>query len=319
MAWLVSIIVLIALAAAGFVLYGYIRTRGYKRMAERLVPPSGRFVTVKGRRLHYTERGEGPAILFVHGLGGNLHQFDIPLWDAIGEGYRLIAVDRAGSGYSEKGAAHSGRISDHADDLAALLDVLGVDRALVVGHSLGGAIALAMAVRHPDRVAGLALLSPLTKFKDEVPKGMEGLAITSPRRRALLANTFAVPAAVRMTERTLAFVFGPQTPPEGYAVAGGAIVGLRPSHFEATSRDFVAIPADLPDLEARWGEIKAPAGILYGTADRLLDHRANGEAMTGRMPGLDLELIEGVGHMPQYARPAETAAFIRRMAQRSFS
>lgn len=318
MEWVLKIVGLVVAMGAIFTLFSYQSTRRIARSAETNVPASGSFITVNGRKLHYLDRGDGPVLLFVHGLGGNLHNFDWPLWSYLPDGYRLIAADRAGAGYSTGGAPHSGLIRDHAADLVALLDALEIDKAMVVGHSLGGAIALAMAVLYPERVAGLALISPLTKFKAEVPKGMEGLNIRSPLMRSFVSRTFAVPASVRATERTMEYVFGPQQPPAGYAVEGGAMIGLRPSHFYATSTDFVAVEKDLPQLETRWSEIEVPVGVLFGTEDRLVDYRANGEALRDKLPALKLDLLEGVGHMPQYARPRETADFIGEMARLSF-
>jgi pimeloyl-ACP methyl ester carboxylesterase len=314
-----TLVLIVIAATAGGLAYGRIRTRHLAQMAESLVPPSGKFLEIDGDRFHYVEQGAGEAILFVHGMGGNLRHFDVPLWPAMGGGYRLIAVDRLGSGYSKPAAGHSGLVSDHAADMARFLDHLGIGKALIVGHSLGGAIALAMAVNHPDEVAGLALLAPLTRYNPKVPKEFAGLDLGRPWMRRFAADYFAIPLSVRAARETLAFVFGPQEPPEDFAVAGGALVGLLPSHFYGASTDFVAIRRDLPGLQERWEGNDVPTGILFGTEDRVVDCGANGVAMKERFDAIDLQLLEGVGHMPQYARPEETAAFIRRIAERAFA
>jgi pimeloyl-ACP methyl ester carboxylesterase len=113
-------------------------------------------------------------------------------------------------------------------------------------------------------------------------------------------------------------VFGPQLPPADYMTKGGGWLGLRPAHFYGSSTDVTDIAGDYPALEQRYGEIKAPVGILFGTADKVLDYRTNGLEMVGKIPGLELELLEGVGHMPQFAEPKRTADFIRRMAAKAF-
>src|SRR5690606_18301123 len=79
-------------------------TRRIARDAEHAVPPRGRFVTVEGCDIHYVERGEGRPILMIHGLGGTLHHMRRPLMEEFGDGYRLIALDRPGSGYSTRPA-----------------------------------------------------------------------------------------------------------------------------------------------------------------------------------------------------------------------
>ncbi len=315
------IAIAVAVVVVGFslwVLFNRMKTARLAQLARTLVPPSGEFIQVAGRGFHVVEQGEGPALIFLHGLGGNLHNFDIPLWGHMPAGYRMIAVDRRGYGYSQQDWGNDGRTVTHAADVIALMDALTIDKAVLVGHSMGGAVSLAAALDYPNRIAGLALLSPLTHFMGELPPEFGPIIIRNRFVRRFFAHTFAIPTAVRMTDQTLDFVFGPQTPPDDYAVGGGALVGVLPSHFYATSTDAVGIERDLPRLEARYGEIGMPAGILFGTADRVLDWETQGKAMAGRIEGIDLEFIDGVGHMPQYAEPERVAGFIDRIAKRAF-
>lgn len=294
-------------------------TRRISSQAERLVPASGKFVKVGGNRIHYVETGAGKPILFIHGLGGHLHHLRHPLFDRFGEGYRLISLDRAGSGYSTRPGRSTGRLPEQAEQIAKFIDALGLERPLLVGHSLGGAVALSVALEHPEKISGLALLAPLTHHDAEVPPQFRGLKIRSPVLRRLIAHTLAVPLAVRHRQATLDFVFGPQQPPADYAVAGGAMSGLRPGHFFATATDYVALDHDMPRQQTRYGEIEMPAGILFGAEDRVLDYRKQGLRMERKIAGLDLEIVEGVGHMPQYAAADRVVAFIRRMAGRAFA
>ncbi len=71
-------------------------------------------------------------------------------------------------------------------------------------------------------------------------------------------------------------------------------------------------------MQARYGELEMPVGILYGDADRVLDFEKNGLSMEGQVKGLDLEIVSGIGHMAQYSMPEQTVAFIRRIAGRGF-
>jgi len=308
----------ILVAAVIFALYLAWTTRRIARRAESVVPALGSFVTVDGNRVHYVEQGAGRPILMIHGLGGTLHHLRRPLMEAFGDGYRLIAVDRPGSGYSSRASGQDGRLTEQARQTAELIDALGLDRPLLVGHSLGGAIALATALDFPDKVSGLALISPLTHYEADPPEEFKALAIRSPLRRRLIAETLAVPMALRNGPKTLDFVFGPQQPPADYAVAGGAMIGLRPGHFFAASTDLVAVEHDLPRLQQRYGELRVPVGIVFGTADRVLDYRHQALPMPDKVAGLDLELLDGIGHMPQYAETQRVVAFIRRMAERAF-
>lgn len=311
----------VALVVAGGMVAAYLawKTRALARKAQRAVPPIGSFITVNGNQIHYIDRGEGPPILMVHGLGGTLHHLRRPLMDAFGDGYRLIALDRAGSGYSTRTKDSMGTLKEQASELAAFIDALKLEKPLLVGHSLGGAIALATALDYPEKVSGLALLSPLTRFDPNLPPQFKALAINSPVKRRLIANTIAVPMSVKNAPIVLDAVFGPQQPPSDYAVAGGAMIGLRPEHFYATSLDLVGSRRDLERYEARYEELDIPVGILFGTRDRILDYEKNGLSTAERISGVELELVDGVGHMPQYAETDRVVAFVRRIAERAFT
>ncbi len=287
--------------------------------AERLVPVSGKFVEIDGNRIHYVDEGEGRPIVFVHGLGAQLHQFRHTLFNRFGQGYRLIALDRPGSGYSVRARGATGRLPEQAEIVRRFIEELGLDKPLVVGHSLGGAVALTLAVEHPDAISGVALLAPLTHLEAGVREKAGLLYIRSRLRRWIIAYTVAIPTSLRYARQTLEFIFSPQSVPTDYMVNGGGWLGLRPSHFHATSTDFVAVEDDLGRIEQRYGEIAIAAGIFFGTADRVIDMRIHGEPMKDRIGGLDFEMVEGLGHMPQFVEPERVIAFIKRIAERAFA
>ena len=308
--------VLVAIAVVVFSLV--LATQLIAAKAERLVPAVGKFIEVDGNRIHYVDEGEGRPIVFLHGLGAQLHHFRHTLFPHFGAGYRLIVLDRPGSGYSIRARGGTGRLPEQADVVRRFIGKLGLERPLIVGHSLGGAIALALALDHPKAISGIALLSPLTHLEARVPRKFDLLYVRSPLWRRILAYTIAVPASLKDAAPTMKFIFAPQAVPQDYMVAGGGWLGLRPSHSHATSTDFVAVEEDLGRLEQRYGEIAMPAGILFGAQDRVIAIAAHGEPMPGRVPGLDFERVEGLGHMPQFAEPGRAVAFIERIAARAF-
>lgn len=312
-AWAAAAIVL-----AGFLTLGYfvLATRRLAADAERRVPAMGRFVHVDGSDLHYVEAGQGPAILFLHGLGGQLHHLRQPFFERLSMDFRVIAVDRPGSGYSRRPGQATGRLSEQAALLARFIDRLQMDKPLVVAHSLGGAVALGMALDHADAIGGLALISPLTHLHEDVPPEFAPLFIEARWKRKLIANTIGVPLALRNAPKTLAFVFGPQDVPKDYAILSGGLLGLRPGHLEATMTDLVGIRHDLGRYEARYDEIALPVGLLFGTSDQVLDHVDNALPLAGRIRNFELRLLNGVGHMPQFAATDDVEAFIRRMAKK---
>jgi pimeloyl-ACP methyl ester carboxylesterase len=130
------------------------------RKAEREHPPTGRFVIANGVRLHYIEKGEGPPVVLLHGNVVTAEDFKTSgVLDLLARRHRVIAFDRPGFGYSDRphGSAWSARAQ--ADLLRAAFVVLGIDHPVVLGHSLGASVALALALNHPQEVRGLVLVS----------------------------------------------------------------------------------------------------------------------------------------------------------------
>ena len=128
--------------------------------AERSHPPRGSFVTSEGVRLHYLERGNGPPVVFLHGNGVMLEDMLISrVVDQTARSCRAIAFDRAGFGYSDRPRGHSWTAAAQAALLPKAFALLGIDRPIVVGHSWGTMVALALALDHPEHVSGLVLAS----------------------------------------------------------------------------------------------------------------------------------------------------------------
>ena len=292
------------------------------RQVEKRLPPLGRFIDVDGARIHYLDTGAAdsakarPTLLLVHGLAGQMRNFTHSLLDRLKGDYRVVILDRPGSGYSTRAPQASAAIRAQAETIARFADNIGLKRPLVVGHSLGGAIALALALNHPDQVCGLALLAPAAYPPEHVPPPFGGLHIASPFLRALVAWTLATPVAILKRNLVLGTLFGPQPVPRDFATRGGGLLNLRPSAFIGASRDLVEARAKLDDMTARYGSLKLPVGIIYGAADRVLDPKAQGEALAAVVPGVDFELIEGGGHMILVVSADRCAALIARVAQR---
>ena len=284
------------------------------RRVEAALPPQGRFVDLPGARLHVLDKGQGPAIVLIHGLSGQLCHFSYGVVDRLAPQHRVVAVDRPGAGYSVRQPGAAATLAAQADVLAALIDALGLERPLVVGHSLGGAVALTLAQRHPQKVAGLALLAPLTYEPMQMSPVFAGLVIHSPWLRRLVAWTLAVPAMMRQRDRILSVVFGPEAVPADFGMRGGALLGVRPSHFVGARADLVALAVGLPALAQGYAAMRLPVAVLFGRGDRILDPAEQGGALAKAVPGVRLELVDG-GHMLPITQPQRSADFIAEMAR----
>jgi pimeloyl-ACP methyl ester carboxylesterase len=284
------------------------------RRIETYLPPKGSFVDVPGARLHVREAGSGPAVVLVHGLGGQSAHFDYGVFESLARTHRVVAVDRPGSGHSQRDPGTAADLSTQAAALAALIGKLGLECPTVAGHSLGGAVALTLALAHPDRIGALALVAPLTHVQTAPPDVFKALAIASPLLRKLFAWTLATPAAIAGGSKVLAAVFAPERAPRDFPVRGGGMLSLRPRQFLAASADMQALPAHMPALVARYGQLARPTAVLYGRDDAILDWRQHGQALADKVPGLRLELVDG-GHMLPVTQPELVADFVARCAR----
>ena len=308
----------IVVALVGFVVAGLVLFTAWTAyQVEKKLPPRGRFIDVDGARIHYLDEGSGPALLLVHGLGGQMHNFTHSLLGRLRHEFRVVILDRPGSGYSTRPAKASAAISAQARIISRFCESQKLGRPLVVGHSLGGAIALALALNHPEQVAGLALLAPVTHLPEDVPPPFDGIAIASPLLRRLIAWTLATPLSIANRERALAILFGPEPVAPDFAVRGGGLLSLRPRSFIGASADLMATQHELREMPGRYKDLTIPIGILYGTGDRILDPAMHGKGLAVKVAGADLELIEGGGHMIVITWADRVAAFVAGMVRRA--
>ena len=294
-----------AVAAAGALFF----TARTARKAEALVPRDGRMVEVDGQQLHVAEEGAGPPLLLIHGLGGQMRNFGRDLIDDLVRDYRVIRVDRPGSGYSPRAAGTAADLRTQARLMAGLIDELRLEKPWLVGHSLGGALALTIAVLHPDKVGGLLLIAPASQPVTEVSKAFKGLMVP-PRMRGMIAHSIAVPMSILASKAVMAEVFKPEPVPEDFAIAGGGALGMRPSAFIGASADLAEAGTDMSDVVAGYADLTLPTHILFARGDALLDHRDHGERTAREIPGARLTLVEG-GHMLPFTQGRETAQWIR--------
>lgn len=277
---------------------------------ERNFPPRGKFVEIDGARVHYLDEGTGPVLVFIHGLGGQMGNFTHSLVERLTADYRVIVMERPGSGHSHRPDSMLPNIRAQAAFVAKFIDALGLDRPTIVGHSLGGAIALALALDAPENIGALALIAPLTQVQEHVPEPFTALMIASPLVRSLVAWTIAIPASIRRRDAVLDALFGPDVAPNDFGTRGGGFLSLLPRSFIGASTDLVAANTDLREMVMRYGSIELPVAVLFGTDDRVLDARVHGERLAAMLPSAKLTLVPG-GHMLPVSAPDQTAQWIR--------
>lgn len=303
--WLIPALVAVTLGALVWI------TWSTKRKVEAAVPPRGQFIDISTGRLHYIDRGTGPVIVMIHGLGAQSGNFDYALIDKLADRYRCIAIDRPGMGWSDRPGEAPANPRAQAGYVAEVIDTLGLQKPLIVGHSLGGAIGVCLAMDHPEKTRGLALLAPLTRGGDAPSPAFASLAIKSDLLRRIIGWTLATPMGMRNSALVFDLVFGPDPVPADYGTKGGGLLGLRPKSFFNTSRDYLASMTDIKAMRAAYADLRVPMALLYGTEDRILSVDTQGRKLVADHPHIALQEIAG-GHMLPLTQPDACADFIIR-------
>jgi pimeloyl-ACP methyl ester carboxylesterase len=278
------------------------------RRAERLAPANGRFITVDGARLHYVEAGEGPPILLIHGLGGQLRNFSYALLERLAETNRVILLDRPGAGHSPRITGYG--IAEHAALVARFIQALELDRPIVVGHSFGGAVALALALDHPERVDRLVLVAPLSQPAMIVHQPFKAFLSAPHWLREAACNIAAVPLGAAIRPRIHHATFAPETVAADFDRTGGGVLVLRPATLAAGFEEISNAADQLAAMVDRYCSIEMPVAILFGRDDGVLDPAIHGTKTAAEIPGAKLEIVEG-GHMLPVTQPDLVARFIR--------
>jgi pimeloyl-ACP methyl ester carboxylesterase len=300
-----------ALLLAGLTLF----TALTARRAEALAPPIGCFIEVDGARLHYLDRGTGPVVVMVHGLGGNLRNF-YELVDKLAATCRVVAVDRPGCGHSTMLSGEHPALRAQAAIIARFLRRLGLERSLLVGHSFGGALSLALALDHPDCVRTLVLISALSQVERTPPAIFKSLNIHSSILRRLIAWTLVAPLGKLAHQATLKAVFAPELVPASFDAHSGGALGLRPDSFIAASKDMTTVADEIAIMTPRYPSLAIPVHIVFGRQDPILDYQAHGERLAAALPNATLHLIEG-GHMIPITAAVQIASWIKQAAEQA--
>ena len=279
------------------------------RNAEREHPPTGRFVTVDGVRLHYHERGDGPPVVLLHGNVVTAEDFQTSgVLDLLARRHRVIAFDRPGFGYSDRPHGSAWSAQAQADLLRDALDVLGINSPIVLGHSWGAAVALALALNHPGDVGGLVLLSGYY-----YPTLRADVLLSSPPAVPILGDLLRYsisPLLGKLLQpRLLKGMFAPLPVPASFALGSTPKMSVRPGQIRAESQDAVGMIPGAIAMRLRYQELTMPVVIMAGTEDRVIDAKQPNRLHT-QIPHSILRLVPGVGHMIHYAVPEEVAEAI---------
>ena len=283
----------------------------FSARVEARFPATGKFIGEAGQRVHVVERGaSGPVVLMIHGASANAREFSKTLAPRLESTHRLLLADRPGHGYSDRPAG-SRTLGVQAAQMVRVLDALAPDeKAIIVGHSFGGAVGLRLALDFPEKVDALVLLAPVTHdWGSDSSAWYSKLAA-----RDLIGPVFTqlMPLfGTSQLEAGIAGTFHPETPPETYTEDSGALLLFRPSEFRANARDVLQLRGELAQQQSRYGELEMPITLYSGELDTVISPKRHAEKLAAQAPQMKIIALDAGGHMPHHHHGAEIAETIR--------
>lgn len=285
-----------AVATAGALAMLALVNRRLARNAENDNPPAGQFLEVGGVRLHYVERGSGAPLVLLHGNGSMIQDFESSgLIDLAARNYRVIVFDRPGFGHSDRPRNVVWTPAAQAELINSALERLGVSHAIVLGHSWGASVAVALALNYPKLVQGLVLASGYyyPTFRPDV------VAVSAPAVPIVgdvLRYTIA-PILSRLVWRLMMTkIFGPRSVPQKFD-GFPKEMALRPSQIRASAAESALMIPDAFQIRDEYANLTMPMVIVAGEEDRLVDIDTQSERLHRDVPQSRFHRVPGTGHM----------------------
>ena len=230
--------------------------------------------------------------------------------------YRVIVFDRPGLGYTPQIDPAGDSLQSQATLLQAAAAQIGAKDPIVMGHSYGGAVALAWAIHQPDNISALVLVSaasnPWTTPLDplyRITSSWWGSLLVVPLITAFVPDSYV--------EGVLDGIFAPQSVPEGYQNYVGAGLTLRRSAMRANALQRANLLSEIKQQVPRYQAISIPTEIVHGTADTIVGIHIHSIPLAGQIPGAVLTPLEGIGHTPHHVAEADDIDAIHRAATRA--
>jgi pimeloyl-ACP methyl ester carboxylesterase len=273
-------------------------------------------MTVNGVRLHCFEQGQGEPLVLIHGNGTMIQDFLVSgIVDELAKHHRVIIIDRPGYGYSQRPRA-LWTPRAHASLYQAALERLGVSQAVVLGHSWGSLVAVALALQAPQLVRSLVLAS--------------GYYYPTLRADVFLFSPPAIPVIGDVMRYTVSPVIGrlilpglikamfaPADVPERFDRLMPKELMLRPSQLRAAAEDAALMTPVTVELQQHYRELTLPVVIIVGADDQIADVGRQSERLHHELQGSEFIAIPGQGHMIHHLAPDEVIEAIERAFNRA--
>jgi len=304
--YLVLVIVLLVLLPVGLVLFSWV--------AERRNRPVGVFLEAQGVRLHYVERGKPtamPVVLF-HGNGSMVQDLLLSgLVEVLAEHHRVVCFDRPGFGYSTRPRRQLWIPEKQADLFASALTQLGISNPVVLGHSWGTLVAIAMGLAERYPVRGLVLVSGYY-FPTWRPDFWILAAPAVPLFGDILRYTLAPIISLALAPSILRKLFAPCPVPPKFRNEFPVSLALRPKQLRAAAEESSYLVPAAARFQWRYRELKCPGRVISGEKDKILE-RDQAPRLHASLPSSRLRVMRDSGHMAHYVDPEGIAQAVQEL------
>jgi len=273
----------------------------FSSMAERKNPPIGTFLECEGVRIHYLERGDpgAPSVILFHGNGSLIQDFIISgLVDRLARRNRVLCFDRPGFGYSQRPRARIWNATSQAGLFVKVLQQLGVRDPIVIGHSWGALVAVAIGMQNSYPVRGLVLASgyyfPTWRWDFWM---MSGPAV--PVLGDIMRYTMAPAISWAILPALFRKLFAPRSVPDNFKNGFPSSLTLRPKQLRAAAEESAFLIPETARLQFSYSSIRCPVHIFHGTGDQLIEPE-QARRLHRVLSRSDLHLVKDAGHMVIY-------------------
>jgi len=287
--------------------------------AAKLEPPTGPILDVNDVKVHAHIEGSGPTIILLHGAGGNTREFTFSLADELSDRFQVVALDRPGHGHTER-LPDRAQLGETPQEQAALLaevaKELSLKDYLILGHSYGGAVAMAWALNHPEQVRGLLMLSAVSHpWEGELSEWYQNTNTWIGRN--LLIPTLSAFATQSRIIGTLEGIFTPDPVPQGYMEHIGVRLSKTKRTLQATTQQVNHLKPAVIEMAMQYGDLTIPIESIHGDADETVPLEVHALPLDRQAPENNLTVLKGAGHMPHHADEDAVIEAIDRLAKRA--
>ncbi|MEO5323992.1 alpha/beta hydrolase [Mesorhizobium sp. CC13] len=294
-------------------------TRVASRLIERRNPPTGSFVDIAGAGIHYVHvpappGGDLPALVFIHGASANLKDQMLPLRPRFEGRAEMLFFDRPGHGWSGRGRGDNEDPTEQSATIAALMDRLGIEEAIIVGHSFGGAVAATFALEHPGKTRGLLFLSAATHPWPGGGTSWYYSLSAMPVIGRIFAETIANPAGLMRIGAATTCVFSPNQVPQAYVDDASIKLVLRPQAFLANAIDVEGLYRHVLAAAPRYRGIGVPTVVISGDEDTVVYEEIHSVGLARDIADAEMVWVRNLGHKPDWVAPELVVAAVEKLA-----